>query len=144
MLSKNAYPRRKTTKKVPVEKSVENVENSALSTDIPMRPPAARNPENESTGCIFTGTRAAVPGYVAVAFRGKSEKTGKKCWVFFWTDCQEAGPSPNGPKKFVESSQKSGYYGNRPAQRIFFENNLHFRGYYVNLIAYFRMPAERK
>ena len=37
MLSKNAYPRRKTTKKVPVEKSVENVENSALSTVIPIR-----------------------------------------------------------------------------------------------------------
>ena len=77
MLSENAYARRIIPEKVPVEKSVESVENLALSTDIPMRPPAARNPENESTGCIFTGTRAAVPGYVAVAFRGKSKKTGK-------------------------------------------------------------------
>lgn len=101
MLSKNAYPRRKTTKKVPVEKSVENVENLALSTDIPMRPPAARNPENESTGCIFTGTRATPPGYVAVAFRREREEIGKKCWIFTWLDCQEPGPLPAGPKKFV-------------------------------------------
>ena len=50
MLSKNAYPRRKTTKKVPVEKSVENGENLALSTGIPLWLPAERNPENESPG----------------------------------------------------------------------------------------------
>ena len=104
MLSKNAYPRRKTTKKVPVEKSVENVENLALSTDIPMRLPAGRIPENESPECIFAGTRAAAPGYVAVAFRGKSKKTGKKCWIFAWLDCPEPGASPSRPKKFVENS----------------------------------------
>ena len=38
MLSGNAYTRRKFVKKVPVEKSVENVENSALSTVIPICP----------------------------------------------------------------------------------------------------------
>ena len=101
MLSENAYARRIIPEKVPVEKSVESVENLALSTDIPMRPPAARNPENESTGCIFTGTWAAVPGYVAVAFCRESEKTGMKCWIFAWLDCQEPGPLPAGPKKFV-------------------------------------------
>ena len=104
MLSENAYARRIIPEKVPVEKSVESVENLALSTDIPMRPPAARNPENESTGCIFTGTWAAVPGYVAVAFCRESEKTGSKCWIFAWLDCPEPGASPSRPKKFVENS----------------------------------------
>ncbi len=37
MLSENAYRCRKIAQKVPVEKSVENVENSALSTVIPIR-----------------------------------------------------------------------------------------------------------
>ncbi|MCI7573860.1 MAG: hypothetical protein PUJ12_08735 [Oscillospiraceae bacterium] len=77
MLSENAYARRIIPEKVPVEKSVESVENLALSTDIPMRLPAGRIPENESPECIFAGTRAAAPGYVAVAFRGKSKKPGK-------------------------------------------------------------------
>ena len=104
MLSENAYARRIIPEKVPVEKSVESVENLALSTDIPMRLPAGRIPENESTECIFAGTRAAAPGYVAVAFRGKSKKTGKKCWIFAWLDCPEPGASPSRPKKFVENS----------------------------------------
>ena len=104
MLSENAYARRIIPEKVPVEKSVENVENLALSTDIPMRLPAGRIPENESPECIFAGTRAAAPGYVAVAFRGKSKKTGKKCWIFAWLDCPEPGASPSRPKKFVENS----------------------------------------
>lgn len=104
MLSENAYARRIIPEKVPVEKSVESVENLALSTDIPMRLPAGRIPENESPECIFTGTRAAAPGYVAVAFRGKSKKTGKKCWIFAWLDCPEPGASPSRPKKFVENS----------------------------------------
>lgn len=56
MLSENAYARRIIPEKVPVEKSVESVENLALSTDIPMRLPASRIPENESPECIFTGT----------------------------------------------------------------------------------------
>ena len=77
MLSENAYARRIIPEKVSVEKSVESVENLALSTDIPMRLPAGRIPENESPECIFAGTRAAAPGYVAVAFRGKSKKPGK-------------------------------------------------------------------
>ena len=38
MLSENAYARRIIPEKVPVEKSVENVENSALSTVIPICP----------------------------------------------------------------------------------------------------------
>ncbi|MDY5642795.1 MAG: hypothetical protein SPG79_07355 [Candidatus Faecousia sp.] len=104
MLSENAYARRIIPEKVPVEKSVESVENLALSTDIPMRLPAGRIPENESPECIFAGTRAAAPGYVAVAFRGKSKKTGKKCWIFAWLDCPEPGASPSRPKKFVENS----------------------------------------
>ena len=104
MLSENAYARRIIPGKVPVEKSVESVENLALSTDIPMRLPAGRIPENESPECIFAGTRAAAPGYVAVAFRGKSKKTGKKCWIFAWLDCPEPGASPSRPKKFVENS----------------------------------------
>ena len=104
MLSENAYARRIIPEKVPVEKSVESVENLALSTDIPMRLPASRIPENESPECIFAGTRAAAPGYVAVAFRGKSKKTGKKCWIFAWLDCPEPGASPSRPKKFVENS----------------------------------------
>ena len=77
MLSENAYARRIIPGKVPVEKSVESVENLALSTDIPMRLPAGRIPEKESPECIFAGTWAAAPGYVAVAFRGKSKKPGK-------------------------------------------------------------------
>ena len=101
MLSENAYARRIIPEKVPVEKSVESVENLALSTDIPMRLPVVRIPENESTGCIFTGTRAAPPGYVAVAFRREREEIGKKCWIFTWLDCQEPGPLPAGPKNFV-------------------------------------------
>ena len=104
MLSENAYARRIIPEKVPVEKSVESVENLALSTDIPMRLPAGRIPENESPECIFAGTWAAAPGYVAVAFRGKSKKTGKKCWIFAWLDCPEPGASPSRPKKFVENS----------------------------------------
>ena len=104
MLIENAYARRIIPEKVPVEKSVESVENLALSTDIPMRLPAGRIPENESPECIFAGTRAAAPGYVAVAFRGKSKKTGKKCWIFAWLDCPEPGASPSRPKKFVENS----------------------------------------
>ena len=104
MLRENAYARRIIPEKVPVEKSVESVENLALSTDIPMRLPAGRIPENESPECIFAGTRAAAPGYVAVAFRGKSKKTGKKCWIFAWLDCPEPGASPSRPKKFVENS----------------------------------------
>ena len=104
MLSENAYARRIIPEKVPVEKSVESVENLALSTDIPMRLPAGRIPENESPECIFAGTRAAAPGYVAVAFRGKSKKTGKKCRIFAWLDCPEPGASPSRPKKFVENS----------------------------------------
>ena len=104
MLSENAYARRIIPEKVPVEKSVESVENLALSTDIPMRLPAGRIPENESPECIFTGTWAAAPGYVAAAFRGKSKKTGKKCWIFAWLDCPEPGASPSRPKKFVENS----------------------------------------
>ena len=104
MLSENAYARRIIPEKVPVEKSVESVENLALSTDIPMRLPAGRIPENESPECIFAGTRAAAPGYVAVAFRGKSKKTGKKCWIFAWLDCPEPGASPSRLKKFVENS----------------------------------------
>ena len=104
MLSENAYARRIIPEKVPVEKSVESVENLALSTDIPMRLPAGRIPENESPECIFAGTRAAAPGYVAVAFRGKSKKTGKKCWIFAWLDCPEPGAFPSRPKKFVENS----------------------------------------
>lgn len=104
MLSENAYARRIIPEKVPVEKSVESVENLALSTDIPMRLPAGRIPENESPECIFAGTRAAAPGYVAVAFRGKSKKTGKKCWIFAWLDCPEPGASPSRTKKFVENS----------------------------------------
>ena len=104
MLSENAYARRIIPEKVPVEKSVESVENLALSTDIPMRLPAGRIPENESPECIFAGTRAAAPGYVAVAFRGKSKKTGIKCWIFAWLDCPEPGASPSRPKKFVENS----------------------------------------
>lgn len=84
MLSGNAYSCRKTTKKVPVEKSVESVENLALSTVISMQTLAGRIRENESPGCIFNGTRAAARGYVAVTFRGKSEKIRKKCWIFAW------------------------------------------------------------
>ena len=84
MLIENAQPYRKVTENVPVEKSVENVENLALSTVISMWTPAGRIPENESTECIFTGTLAAAPGYVAVSFRRGSEKTGKKCWIFAW------------------------------------------------------------
>lgn len=56
MLSENAYACRIIPGKVPVEKSVESVENLALSTDIPMRLPAGRIPENESPECIFAGT----------------------------------------------------------------------------------------
>ena len=56
MLSENAYARRIIQEKVPVEKSVESVENLALSTDIPMRLPVVRIPENESPECIYAGT----------------------------------------------------------------------------------------
>ena len=86
----------------------------------PSAPTAGRNPENESPGCIFTGTRAAVPGYVAAAFRRESEKTGSKCWIFAWLDCREPGPYPNGPKKFVENSQKKQGLGqHKGAKNIF-------------------------
>ena len=120
MLSKNAYPRRKTTKKVPVEKSVENVENLALSTDIPMRPPAARNPENESTGCIFTGTRAAVPGYVAVAFCRESEKNRNEMLDFCLVRLPRTGTASSRAKKIcVKFPKKRGLKEIKGAKNIF-------------------------